>query len=146
MQRTDNRQLRRSPLASASIKDAERQLGLIWPRRMVPGDELLATKATCSRYPYAVFMNYRFDGIMGNAMLVRQTSKVTVDRAIAPPTRCLTPLATLPRAQHGPHQRSATVRSAHPAQPCGFPANCPTVAPRASPRAGLFGGAVAVSA
>ena len=57
----------------------------------------------------------------------------------------LIPLASVPRARSGPQQRSAVVRPAHGGQPRRFPANCPTIAPRASPRTGLFGAVIALS-
>ena len=55
------------------ISDTERELGLIWPSSLVPGEEVAMVKVTFSRYEETFYHRYEFAGVVGGSLKINQT-------------------------------------------------------------------------
>ena len=58
---------------TTDITEPEKSTGLIWLNQIGPGEDLLLTKVTYSRYQKTFFMRYVFVGIVGNSMQINTT-------------------------------------------------------------------------
>jgi hypothetical protein len=58
---------------SIEITSPESQVTLLWPGKVVPGEQLLTSKSTITRYQLTTFRRYVFVGIVGNSMQIGVT-------------------------------------------------------------------------
>ncbi len=58
---------------SIDLSTSGSQVGLVWPSRLVPGDDLLVMKTTLTRYKQTHFLRYVFLGVSGGSMHISVT-------------------------------------------------------------------------
>ncbi len=58
---------------TVDVLSPQKQINLIWPNKVVPGEELLLIKSTFTRYQTTFFKNYTFAGVVGGSLQVNIT-------------------------------------------------------------------------
>lgn len=59
---------------TVDIVTSQKRVNLIWPNQVVPGEQLLLTKSTYSRYQLTSFQIYVFAGVTGNSAKINVTN------------------------------------------------------------------------
>lgn len=60
-------------LGSFELKEAEREISLIWTKAIVPGDDIVQVKVHYTRYDRTYYLRYKFSGVVSNSMMVGKT-------------------------------------------------------------------------
>lgn len=58
---------------TVDVVSSQKQINLIWPNKVVPGEELLLIKSTFPRYQTTFFRNYTFAGVVGGSLQINVT-------------------------------------------------------------------------